>query len=196
MVNKTMTQTEYSRHKGVELAAVKRAISEGRIPKHAIKIGSNSRKLVLVEEADKFWEQSTIINNKNELRQKSLNLKGEPKGQTPEHEIPEADDGEDDNAPSLVKFRTVREGYTAKMAQLEYEKKVGMLTPTEDVRKAAKEIGANIRNALENFADKLSPIMAAETDIDKCHKIISDEVRSVLTNLSRGDYDFLKGVNP
>ena len=195
MVNKTMTQTEYSRHKGVELAAVKRAIAEGRIPKHCIKIGSNSRKLILVSEADKFWDGSTLINNKNELRQKSLNLKGEPKQQAPEAEIPDEDDV-DPNAPSLVKFRTVREGYTAKMAQLEYEKKVGMLTPTEDVKKAAKEIGTNIRNALENFADKLAPIMAAETNIDNCHKIISDEIRSVLTNLSRGDYDFLKGVNP
>jgi hypothetical protein len=34
--------------------------------------------------------------------------------------------------------------------------------------------------------------MAAETNIDKCHKIINDEIRAVLTNLSRGDYDFLK----
>lgn len=190
-----MTQTEYSRHKGVELAAVKRAINEGRIPKHAIKIGSNSRKLILVSEADKFWEENTLTNNKNELRQKSLNLKDGPKGAT--HQAPaQVDDEDDANTPSLVKYRTVREGYTAKMAQLDYEKKVGMLTSTDDVRKAAKEIGTNIRNALENFANKLSPIMAAETNIDNCHKIISDEIRSVLTNLSRGDYDFLKGVNP
>lgn len=195
MVNKTMTQTEYSRHKGVELAAVKRAINEGRIPKHCIKIGSNSRKLILVEEADKFWEDSTLINNKNELRQKSLNLKGEPAQARPE--TPEADDqGDDPASPSLIKIRTVREGYAAKTAQLEYERKVGMLTPTEDVKKAAQEIGSNIRNTLENFADKLAPIMAAENNIDKCHKIISDEIRSVLTNLSRGDYDFLKEVQP
>lgn len=194
MVNKTMTQTEYSRHKGVELAAVKRAINEGRIPKHAIKIGSNSRKLILVDEADKFWDESTLINNKNELRQKSLNLKGEPAQANPEAG-PDEDDGADPNAPSLIKIRTVKEGYAAKTAQIEYEKRVGLLTPTEDVRKAAKEIGTNIRNALENFADKLAPIMAAETNIDKCHKIISDEIRSVLTNLSRGDYSFLKGVS-
>jgi hypothetical protein len=70
-----MTQTEYSRHKGVELAAVKRAINEGRIPKHAIKTGSNSRKLILVDEADKFWEDSTLINNKNELRQNESSFK-------------------------------------------------------------------------------------------------------------------------
>ena len=195
MVNKTMTQTEYSRHKGVELAAVKRAITEGRIPKHAIKIGSNSRKLILVDEADKFWDESTLINNKNELRQKSLNLKGEPA--RPVQEAPESDGPDEDPAsPSLIKIRTVREGYAAKTAQLEYERKVGMLTPTEDVKKAAQEIGTNIRNTLENFADKLAPIMAAETNIDKCHKIISDEIRAVLTNLSRGDYDFLKEVQP
>lgn len=195
MVNKTMTPTEYSRHKGVELAAVKRAINEGRIPKHAIKTGSNSRKFILVDEADKFWDESTLINNKNELRQKSLGLKGEPVQAKPES--PEADDpGEDPASPSLIKIRTVREGYAAKTAQLEYERKVGMLTPTEDVKKAAQEIGSNIRNTLENFADKLAPIMAAETNIDKCHKIISDEIRAVLTNLSRGDYDFLKEVQP
>lgn len=192
MVDKTMTQTEYARHKGVELAAVKRAINEGRLPKHCIKIGSNQRKFILVGEADKFWEQNTIINNKNELRQKALPLKGEPKQVASPQADQSDEDDEDPNAPSLTKFRTVREGYTAKMAQLAYEEKIGKLVPVDEVRKAATEIGTNIRNALENFADKLAPIMAAETNIDKCHRIITDEIRAVLTNLSRGDYDFLK----
>jgi hypothetical protein len=187
-----MTQTEYARHKNVELAAVKRAITEGRLPKHCIKIGSNSRKLILVEEADKFWEENTIINNKNELRQKSLPLKGEPKQARPVSDDSDDPEAADPDAPTLNKFRTVREGYNAKMAQLQYEEKVGKLVNVDDVRKAATEIGTNIRNALENFADKLAPIMAAETNIDKCHKIINDEIRAVLTNLSRGDYDFLK----
>lgn len=191
MIDRTMTQTEYARHKGVELSAVKRAINEGRLPKHAIKIGSNDRKLILVSEADKFWEESTVVNNKNELRQKTF-LPNEK--QTSRARADQGDESEaDPSAPTLIKIRTVKEGYAAKTAQLEYEEKVGVLTPTADVRKAALEIGSNIRSTLENFADKLSPLMAAETNIDKCHKIISDEIRNVLTNLSRGDYVFLRG---
>ena len=185
-----MTQSEYARHKGVELSAVKRAIAEGRLPKHAIKIGSNARKLILVGEADKFWEESTAVNNKNELRQKTfLDVdKGARTSRASENDEAE----KDPDAPTLIRIRTVKESYAAKTAQLEYEKMIGDLTPTAEVRKAAAEIGTNIRNALENFADKLAPLMAAETNIDKCHKIITDEIRAVLNNLSRGDYTFLQ----
>jgi hypothetical protein len=190
-----MTQTEYARHKGVELSAVKRAINEGRLPKHAIKIGSNDRKLILVSEADKFWEESTVVNNKNELRQKTF-LPNEKQTQRARADQNSEESEADPAAPTLIKIRTVKESYAAKTAQLEYEEKVKILTPTADVRKAAIEIGSNIRSTLENFADKLAPLMAAETNIDKCHKIISDEIRAVLTNLSRGDYLFLEGVNP
>ena len=194
MVDRTMTQTGYARHKGVELSAVKRAINEGRLPKHAIKIGSNDRKLILVSEADKFWEESTVVNNKNELRQKTFlpNEKQTSRARADQGEESDPDPG----APKLIQIRTIKESYAAKTAQLEYEEKVKILTPTADVKKAAIEIGSNIRSTLENFADKLAPLMAAETNIDKCHKIISDEVRAVLTNLSRGDYSFLEGVNP
>lgn len=187
-----MTQTEYARHKNVELAAVKRAISEGRIPEHSIKTGSNQRKLIIWEEADKFWEENTIINNKNEHRQKSLNLKDDAP-------VNKADQKGQSQAPQagnkLTDYRTVREGYAAKMAQIEYEKMIGELTPTADVKKAVSEIGTNIRTALELFADKLSPVMAAETDINKVHKILNDEIRKLLSNLSRGDYKFLEGVD-
>lgn len=185
-----MTQTEYSRHKGVELAAVKRAIAEGRIPSLAIKMGSNQRKLIIVAEADKFWQENTIVNNKNELRQKSLNIKGEAEQARDDGPI---DDEPDPNSPTLNKFRTVREGYSAKLEQIKYEEKVGKLVNTDDVRRAVQEIGANIKNTLENFADKLSPLMAAENDIDKCHKIIRDEVEAVLSSLSRGEYFFIQG---
>lgn len=186
-----MTQTEYSRHKNVELAAVKRAITEGRIPEHAIKIGSNQRKLIIWEEADKFWEESTIINNKNEHRQKSLNLKDD----APKADVTKQNQSQPSQAGNkLTDYRTVREGYAAKMAQIEYEKMIGDLTPTVDVKKAASEIGTNIKAGLELFADKLSPVLAAETDINKVHKILNDEVRKLLTNFSRGDYSFLEGV--
>ena len=47
----------------------------------------------------------------------------------------------------------------------------------------------------DSFADKLSPVMAAETDINKVHKILNDEIRKLLSNLSRGDYKFLEGVD-
>ena len=187
-----MTQSEYARHKGVEISAVKRAIAEGRLPDHAIKRGSNDRKLIMVTEADKFWDESTAINNKNEMRQKTfLSPEKGPKKKAPASEEDEA--GADSEPTKLITIRTIKESYAAKTAQLEYEKMIGQLVPVADVRKAVAEIGTNIRNSLENFADKLSPIMAAETNIDKCHKLITDEIRSALLSLSRGEYAAPKG---
>ena len=181
-----MTQTEYARHKGVELAAVKRAITEGRLPEHAIKTGSNNRKLILIGEADKFWDESTMVNNKNELRQKTF-LSPEKGAKRPKASGPE-DDERDQDAPKLIQIRTIKESFAAKTAQLEYEMLIGELVKKADVEKAVSDMATNIRNSLENFADKLSPLMAAETNIDKCHKILTDEIRSVLMSLSRGEY--------
>jgi hypothetical protein len=189
VVEKIMTLTEYARHKGVELRAVKRAIEEGRLPKEVIKFGSNQRKLIIVSSADKFWEENTIINNKNELRQKSFSLGGDEAGR----KGPEPADPTEKVGAKINTYRTVTEGYKAQLYRIEYLEKVKKLCKAEDVRRAAHEIGSNIKSALENLPDKLAPIMVAQNDLGKTHKILSDEINSALSSLSRGDFEFLKG---
>ena len=42
------------------------------------------------------------------------------------------------------------------------------------------------RDYLLNMPGKLAPILAAESDINKIHKIVEDEIHNALTNLSAG----------
>lgn len=189
MVEKIMTLTEYARHKDVELRAVKRAIEEGRLPPEVIKIGSNGRKLIYVASADKCWDENTIINNQNERRQKSFNL-GEKQ---PPREGPEEDQGL--TGPKLVQYRTAREGYQAQILKLEFEEKIGSLVSAEAVKKAARETATNVKNTLLNMPDALSPLLARETNIDKIHKMLTDEVHRLLTTMSRGEFDQFKKAN-
>jgi hypothetical protein len=173
-----MTLTEYARKQGVAMRVVKEAIDTGRIRSDAVKLGSNKRKLIIVSKADATWNQSVVLNNSSESKLSAQDSSGEDEDSSPPKKN------------SLVDYRTVREGYNAKMAQLAYEEKIGSLIDADKVRRAVREVGMSIKNALLNIPGKLSPILAAESEIDKIDKLLTDEIHIVLTNLSRGDYEF------
>ena len=63
----------------------------------------------------------------------------------------------------------------------------GELVPVDEVKKEAFNIGRSVREALANLADRLSHQLAGETDPVIIHKLLSDEHRSALVELSGGE---------
>ena len=61
------------------------------------------------------------------------------------------------------------------------------MLPAEDIKKQAFQLGRTIREALANLADRLSHQLAGETDPTVIHKLLSDEHRAALMELSDDD---------
>jgi phage terminase Nu1 subunit (DNA packaging protein) len=68
----------------------------------------------------------------------------------------------------------------ADLAELERERRVGELMLAEVVRKQDFAIARILRNNLQSIADRVAPMVAAETDAGKVHDLINTEVAQSL----------------
>lgn len=92
----------------------------------------------------------------------------------------------DDAIPELNESRARREHYQAELAKLQVATQRKELVPADDVKKEAFNLGRSVREALANLADRLSHQLAGETDPQVIHKLLSDEHRNALVQLSDG----------
>lgn len=79
--------------------------------------------------------------------------------------------------------RTLREAAEARMAQIELAKMTGELVSLSDRTKAAREIGRQVRDALEVSRRRLSPYLAAAQTVAECEEIQRKEHQVLLQNL-------------
>lgn len=167
---------EYARHRGVSQAAVSKAIDSGRIAEAVQFIGKDKKKKrINVVKADQLWAENTILNNKNA-----------------DHAYEGTPQTANNAKASTSTARSVKEVYSAKMEQLKYEKMVGSLVDADEVKKAARDMGLAVRDALQYLPDKLGPVLAAETDIEKVNDLLSEEIRSALDAMSRGNFQLFE----
>ena len=80
--------------------------------------------------------------------------------------------------------RAVREGYLARLAKIEFEEKTAKLISRDEVQVAAFTNGRMARDNLLNIPDRLAATLAAETDADKVHLILTGEIRKALDELA------------
>lgn len=81
--------------------------------------------------------------------------------------------------------KQVLDYYQAKTAQLDYEVKIGKLVLKEDVAREAFKVARRVRDAMLNIANRLSGIVAAETDQAKVHTLITREIHQALEGLAQ-----------
>jgi len=112
------------------------------------------------------------------------------------------------SGPSYAQSRAVREVYTARLAKLEYEERIGNLVPADQVTiagftkgrtvrdhmmiipdRVAAQIRADLAGALTAACRDLSiPVEIAESalakiDLDHIHGLLSNEIRTVLVEI-------------
>lgn len=189
-----MSMGAWAKKHDLTLAQVKKLIKDDVISS-AVKLGGNNRKLILEAEADKLY-QDFNIREAGFFTPEDQAKRAE--GQKFERAAPGSGYREGsmmvDNEHSGVysKARAAKETMAAKMAQVKYEQLTGSLVEVDEVKRAAKDIGLAIKGSLTALPNKLAPILAAETDVQKVRKYLDEEIRVALENLSRGNYDFLK----
>lgn len=79
--------------------------------------------------------------------------------------------------------RTLREKYAALNERQEYEERRGELIPRAVVERLVFGLAREAQESLRAIADRIAPLVAAETDAHRCHGIIDAEIRQVIAQI-------------
>ena len=158
----------YARHRGVSLAAVQKAIRSGRIT-------PNADGRIDSERADAEWEAKT--------------RPGQRRTQSAPPAVREPIETASAGGLDYFRARAIRESYLARLAKIEFEEKTAKLISRDEVQVAAFTRARVVRDNLLNIPDRLAATLAAETDVDKVHRLLSDEIRMALDALAGPNSD-------
>lgn len=196
-----MTMNAYAKHQGVSHTAVRKAIDSGRLVKSVV--NDKGRTLIHAEVADIEWAKNTD-------KAKQGNRKPEEgKGASPDAKMLKVvEAGKSDSvkaeASSILnglvsegildinEARAMKETFLAKMAQLEYHRKLGQLVENAVVRKTAFAIANTVKNRLTALPARISPQVMGQTSQAVIAGIIKEEVTQALTELASMIMDIQK----
>lgn len=182
----------YSRHRGVTLRAVQKAIQTGRISTVNGKIDP--------DDADARWgnvdleqQRRGVMTPTGPRREESA----EPEPPAEEEEIadeerPRPAPGQRGRtatvappagAPTMARSQAVRMAYQAQLAKIDYEERIGKLVNADEVKVAAYNAARKARDRLLSVPDRIAPILAAVDDEHEVHRLLSEELRKVCSVL-------------
>ncbi|MEO5348004.1 MAG: hypothetical protein H7834_16755 [Magnetococcus sp. YQC-9] len=72
----------------------------------------------------------------------------------------------------------------AEITRLDLEERQGKLLRADDVEREAFELGRRVRDRLLNIPSRVSPTIAAETDFKVIERLLTQELRTALEELS------------
>lgn len=87
-------------------------------------------------------------------------------------------------AGGYAEARGRKETALARMAELRLAQTEGALLAREDVDYALDDLGAILRGLMENFADRVAPLVFKRPAIEETHSIIAEACNDVLLELS------------
>ena len=85
---------------------------------------------------------------------------------------------------SFFQARAIREGYSAKLAKLEYERQSGKLVDGDVVLEKVTAAFANVRVRMRGLAKSLAPVVTAQSSVAVTEKLLSAAIDSALLGLS------------
>jgi hypothetical protein len=160
----------YAKHRGVSLTAVQKAIHSGRI-------ATTSEGLIDSDRADAEWTAKTRPGQRRAKQAPPAAVVREPE----RSEVPIG------GGLDYFRARAVRENYLARLAKIEFEEKTAKLISRDEVQVAAFTKGRTARDNLLNIPGRLAATLAAESDADKAHQILTAEIRKALDELAGAD---------
>jgi hypothetical protein len=154
----------YAKHRGVTEAAVRKAISQGRISK-----SKNGK--INPEKADKDWDKNT-----DPAQIKKI---------TPEEKPDYSQNSAPNIGPSYQQSRAIKEAYSAKLIRLQFEKESKKLISIDEVKVSAFNAARMTRDRILNIPDRVIPKLVGKTDIFEMKEILKAELINALEELSK-----------
>lgn len=184
---------EAARRLGVSDTAVRKAITAGRVKVAGHTDGSN-RPLVAWPDCEAQWHANSDMSKRTHAgSQGSPRRLDAPAAEKKEPANQPTDltlDGEGNvvihDGMSLNEAKTAKAIYDARLARIEYEESQKILIRADEVRDKAFRLARGARDELLTMEDRLSPILASETDLTAVRAILREEVRRVCERIALG----------
>ena len=173
----------YARHRqqlglvGQTLPAVRKAIATGRIST----VGEVGNMKIDPEVADIQWASKTDAAQQARGARGGHEPKAGPPRETAATTLPPGREGGRRGDYFVTKER--REAAEADLAELELKERRGELVKKADVEREAFAVQRALRDRLTGIPDRIAPMLAAETDVAKCHEIVASEIRAALREI-------------
>lgn len=181
-----MGRNEYARHRGCAPNAVKKAEDDGRIAAAVVRDEQGVFVAIKWQLADQLWAQNTDPAEAARTRPAAI-------APVQQEILPSADapaPGTEPPAPTstdqadYLASRAKRENFQAKTAELEYLQAIGELVPAGEAREVAFRRYRTLRDKMLNIPERVASVIAAERDPARVHKLLTDEIKRVLNELS------------
>jgi hypothetical protein len=169
-MSKFISQAEYARQKDVSRQYINKLVQAGRIPTDEKKrIDPDIADAVLVQDADPArrlndpeYESESIIEQDSDVGS-SVSATGH----TP-----------------FAKFRSAREAYQAKLAQLDYEERAGQLLKKAEVERETFDVARQLRDRFLSLPQELSGTLVSLTDEKEIKKYLRAKIRDTLMEVA------------
>ena len=165
-----ITFADFARTKNVS----RQAVSKKKLILQPAIVYSNGKQVLQLEKANQCWDgtyKPDVITTKQ-----SPNVAQKLKN--------DIDKLPDDEIPEFNVSKARREHFEAEFSKIKVQKEKQDLIPAKDAKKSAFAVARSIREALMNTADRLSHQLAGETDATVIHRLITNEHRAALEELS------------
>jgi hypothetical protein len=204
-----ISQRAYAKHRGVSHTAVQKAVAMGRINLIDGKLDPNVADREWGENVDLTKPRNSVTGTPKLVRPPdapwtamAIDTAASAPIQTTviassaiAHPLERPPD-EEPEAPVLTpqptsagrgyaQARAARETYEAKLAKAKYEQLMEQLVGADEVKVAAFNRARRTRDLLLALPDRLSAVLAAESDADEIHRILSEEITRCCEELSR-----------
>lgn len=170
-----VTLKDYALHRQITERSIHRYIDDGLIPPRAV---MREGRQIFIDQSKADKAISRHATTHRDLMKKDLpatveRIKAAKKAGT--------------SSLSYHEARTLAQRYKAALLKIELDEKTARLVEAEVVKSTAFSKARTLRDALLNIPDRISPVLAAETDQLKTSDILIQEIRQVLEELSRED---------
>lgn len=98
-----------------------------------------------------------------------------------------SDPGSLSQSPASVSFqesRAMKEQYLALQAKADYEARMGELVERTTVERDWMTVAVILRTSLERIPDSMAAVLAGETDIDRVHAMLIEQIEQALKQAS------------
>lgn len=169
--------SDYARHIGASPAYVSKLRKQGRL---VVVKDAAGRDVVEFEMSDR------LVRNTTDMGRARNGANASP-GRAPSTPV-EPVSGGSGRADVIYRQAQAQErAYQAKMAELEYRRRVGELVPAAEVRAEHARLLASIREAFSQLPARVVPLLVARPSADEMDLLLRREINSTLSHLADAD---------
>ncbi len=174
-----MSARAYAKRRGVDPKTVRQAIAEGRCPAQR---GTGGEWLIDPEKADTAWHQRTHPGHGGKREKGKIAVPGTSRVIDPEN--PEHTQAgvisQDDDVLGYMESTTRLQHYKARLKEIEFAVETGELIKKDECDREIFKTYRALRDNLLSVPDRVSALLAAETDPDRVRSIIILEFEKIL----------------